>query len=355
MHGSMLQSSVKIGTPDKTATFNMSPAPTAKKRTFDEANSDVKPSNDDSGSSPDKLPRQLRDMFGPLTCELCEVTATSTMMAKAHYSGKPHEKRVRQYLEKWSEETGNPMPKISKPETKLRQDATYCKTCDIILTSVSVAQQHYAGKNHKKALLQGGKQKSPSQAQPVFVDDGRFGIGTAFLKKNESESVHQLPADESSVESPHKHRMQPKSNRLANDIKKKLFSWSCDLCGVIAHSEDQLNMHLKGAKHLKALKRSQSPSIIPAPANPSESILASVFLPPEKNVTDYSIFRTPSGNYYCQPCNVTLNSPDQMSQHNESKKHKFKYACSKTKKPAFNPIKTSVKNPNPPSSISDIL
>ncbi|XP_022195308.2 zinc finger matrin-type protein 3 isoform X2 [Nilaparvata lugens] len=330
----------------------MVPSAPPKKRTFDEANLDAKPSGDDNSS--DKLPKKLRDMFLPLTCKLCKVTATSNMMAKAHYTGKPHEKRVRQFLEKWSEETGNPMPKISKPETKLSQDASYCKTCDITLTSVSVAQQHYAGKNHYKAFTQGKKHKAQTV---VEVNDGRFGIGKAFLPNVATESVHQLPSDDISIESPIKHRMQPvesKSSRLANDIKKKLFSWSCDLCGVIAHSEDQLNMHLKGAKHLKAIKRSQTPSIIPAPANPSESILASV-IHPEKNVTDYSMFRTPSGQYYCQPCNVSVNSPEQMSQHVESKKHKFKYACAKSKKNEFNGIKIPVEKnySNPHSALSD--
>lgn len=35
---------------------------------------------------------------------------------------------------------------------QLKQDVTYCSVCNLALTSVSNAQEHYAGKNHMKAL-----------------------------------------------------------------------------------------------------------------------------------------------------------------------------------------------------------
>ena len=37
---------------------------------------------------------------------------------------------------------------------------------------------------------------------------------------------------------------------------------------------------------------------------------------------DLSIYRTPSGQYYCSACNLSLNSESQFTQHCDSKKHK---------------------------------
>lgn len=34
----------------------------------------------------------------------------------------------------------------------MTQDATFCNICNLAFTSISNAQEHYAGKNHKKAL-----------------------------------------------------------------------------------------------------------------------------------------------------------------------------------------------------------
>lgn len=101
----------------------------------------------------------------------------------------------------------------------------------------------------------------------------------------------------------------------------------CEICNVRATDRNQLQQHLSGARHHKALK-AQSASVVPAPVNPSESILASVIRPTEKLkvATDYSMHRTPSGHYYCQPCNMTMNSEEQFCAHVDSRKHKFKAA-----------------------------
>lgn len=52
---------------------------------------------------------------------------------------------------------------------------------------------------------------------------------------------------------------------------------------------------------------------------PKDNILNSI--KNETSKTDYSVYRTPSGWYYCQLCNVTVNSEAQFIKHLESKKH----------------------------------
>ncbi|XP_037076168.1 uncharacterized protein LOC119097220 [Pollicipes pollicipes] len=49
--------------------------------------------------------------------------------------------------------------------------------------------------------------------------------------------------------------------------------------------------------------------------------------PPAKRPhKDFSIYKTPSGKFYCLPCNLTMNSETQFAQHFESKKHKSEVA-----------------------------
>lgn len=56
----------------------------------------------------------------------------------------------------------------------------------------------------------------------------------------------------------------------------------------------------------------------------------------KKAKKDYSIYRTPSGNFYCALCNLSVNSENQFVQHMASRKHKLKESSAKGKKPKNN-------------------
>ena len=51
-----------------------------------------------------------------------------------------------------------------------------------------------------------------------------------------------------------------------------------------------------------------------------------------KQRKDYSIYRTPSGQFYCALCNLCVNSEQQFVQHIASRKHKLKESSAKGKK-----------------------
>lgn len=58
---------------------------------------------------------------------------------------------------------------------------------------------------------------------------------------------------------------------------------------------------------------------------PKDNILSSVMN--QKDATkDLSVFRTPSGYFYCKLCNLSLNSEIQFKQHLNSKNHAKKLA-----------------------------
>jgi len=114
-------------------------------------------------------------------------------------------------------------------------------------------------------------------------------------------------------------------------VQSKFF---CQICKVSATNQLQLDTHLNGTKHKLQAQRRGMPASQPAAcgaeataavSNSSSNGATGVTTePPAKRAhTDYSIYRTPSGKYYCLACNLTLNSESQFAQHWESKKHKI--------------------------------
>lgn len=64
------------------------------------------------------LPKELTAMFQPLFCKLCNMHLSSSVVAKLHYKGKNHEKKIRKFLIDYSERTGEPLHKRAKLEWK---------------------------------------------------------------------------------------------------------------------------------------------------------------------------------------------------------------------------------------------
>jgi matrin type zinc finger protein 3 len=157
----------------------------------------------------------------------------------------------------------------------------YCRVCDLSFTSIIHATQHYEGKNHAKKL-----RKNP----PLQPHD------------------HPVPASAS----------DPDFNPASTSGSSPFF---CDICCVNATSQPQLDTHLQGKVHRSKVERSKT---FPA----SKQIEKESFVKKE----NFSIYRTPSGQFYCSSCNVCVNTESQFRQHLESRKHKQKNASHKTSK-----------------------
>ncbi|XP_066477650.1 zinc finger matrin-type protein 3 [Tiliqua scincoides] len=113
----------------------------------------------------------LEELCKPLCCRLCNVTLNSAQQAQAHYQGKNHSKKLRNYYAANScpaptrmsnslESAMHPVVSLSpqgassKPGGRviLATENDYCKLCDASFSSPAVAQAHYQGKNHAKRL-----------------------------------------------------------------------------------------------------------------------------------------------------------------------------------------------------------
>ncbi|KAF5284138.1 hypothetical protein FQR65_LT00138 [Abscondita terminalis] len=219
------------------------------------------------------LPQELTDQFQPLFCKLCECQHTSNITAKLHYDSKKHDKKVRKFLSEYAEKTGEPLhPRVGATK-HVENDPKYfyCDHCEIPLTGKLHSESHYMSKNHRRTVL-GMRRPSGRERTDCF--------GSDFVKES----------------------------RIPN--------LRCQLCNVSVTSEQQMMLHINGSRHKKKLQV-QEPM-----KSTDDTILSSLVDNVAK--TDLSVFRTPTGFYYCNPCNLTLNSEIQFKQHLDSKRHKKK-------------------------------
>lgn len=101
----------------------------------------------------------------------------------------------------------------------------------------------------------------------------------------------------------------------------------CEICDISVTSEVHMKLHLNGAKHAKKLRQLDAPPYAPINDTISQCLMANGgngnMAEPKTNdgSIDFSVYRTPSGQYYCQVCNLTVSSEIMMKQHFGSKKH----------------------------------
>lgn len=229
-------------------------------------------------------------------------------------------------------------------------DAFYCDKCDLKLTSLTHASQHYSGKKHQMVVA---KRCKPSGAG--FYDnegkwvrlsskpqktDRRFGIGEQFqcvpndtvTTTTGDEYTNNSGTTDTTFKSLVSQPIVTKPPKISKVVESdpNLF---CAVCKVGVTSALQMATHLSGSKHQKKLKASgteiTNTGHIPSSTtnltiNPIESIrdnlLNSVSVGKGSN-TDLSMYRTPSGQYYCQGCNIRITNITALEQHLKGKRH----------------------------------
>jgi len=246
-----------------------------------------------------------------------------------HYEGKTHDKNVRNFFLSWPGNTNNILPQkvvISEKRPKITDNkGLQCVVCHLQFTSETQAEQHLQGKNHLKKVTSSG---GPANTSFYNKDANQWQrLSRSEITSQQSEDVRE---DKSTiVGSP-------------SNIDPNFNKFYCDLCKVGAPSQAQMDMHLNGKSHKAKMKKSMGgllnndlPSISKRVKLKEDILAAATKNKPQQTFlkrTDYSAFRTPSGQYYCAACNVSLNSESQFGQHQTSKKHKQKEISQRSRK-----------------------
>lgn len=97
----------------------------------------------------------------------------------------------------------------------------------------------------------------------------------------------------------------------------------CSVCNISVSAQSEMQKHLEGKQHAKKLRAAGAGVGAAGPTTqPTPPIAGTVSAEcPPLAAADHSANRTPSGQYYCKPCNLTLASEHLFGQHVGSKKH----------------------------------
>ncbi|XP_075901620.1 zinc finger matrin-type protein 3 isoform X2 [Nelusetta ayraudi] len=218
----------------------------------------------------------LGELCKPLYCKLCNVTLNSAQQAQAHYQGKNHSKKLRNFyagsqqppairipealeaagqtaLSSGSSDGDAGRQALYKGATRviLATENDYCKLCDASFSSLAVAQAHYQGKNHAKKLR---------------------------LAEAQQNSTNNEGGSEAA----------PRRNR-------------------------------KEGSEYRLVKNRRSPQLQAAMAGPYYNPR-----PRQRIPRDLAMCVTPSGQFYCSMCNCGAEQETDFRQHLESKQHKAK-------------------------------
>lgn len=158
----------------------------------------------------------------------------------------------------------------------------------------------------------------PHRNTKVTADPtGRFHIGTSFVPATKASSATLDNSAETVA-------AVGQSTAVVTDDPDKY----CKVCEISVTSGPQMQAHLSGTKHAKKLKllgepphASKNDTILKSLESKQRSGDVSVAVALAHNKRDNSIYRTPSGSYYCKPCDVTITTEVVFNQHLDSKKH----------------------------------
>lgn len=292
-------------------------------------------------------PDELNKLIQPLSCQLCKSQMTSMKSAKDHYESKSHDRHISAWLAKNYTEAGLQTPPIKRlvKEGPTGPNAFHCTLCDLALTSKTHARQHYSGRKHQLVEQRRSKPsgagyynaegkwvRTGTKAEPAIPDDGRFGIGELHLNAATGGDV----ADTTTSQEPRAIEVMMTRNgrRNKDEVSAAMAavlaeSLMCKICKISVTSASQIKMHLDGAKHQKNLRKQmlEEDSGSAAAATSSSSQLqeqqqAVATLPASIDLSsEYLLYRTPSGSYYCKLCNKAMNHISILHQHLQGKKH----------------------------------
>ncbi|XP_039211356.1 zinc finger matrin-type protein 3 isoform X3 [Crotalus tigris] len=231
----------------------------------------------------------LEELCKPLCCRLCNVTLNSAQQAQAHYQGKNHSKKLRNYYAANScpasarvsnslEPATHPMvslaPQGSSPKPGgrviLATENDYCKLCDASFSSPAVAQAHYQGKNHAKRLRlaeaqnnsflesseMAGKRKARKEGNEFKMMQNRRNVyavqnNTGMVKIGKS--LWYSPGLSQAIPQQFGPYFNPRSRqRIPRDLAMCVTpsgQFYCSMCNAGASEEMEFRQHLESKQH----------------------------------------------------------------------------------------------------------
>lgn len=207
----------------------------------------------------------LEELCKPLYCKLCNVTLNSAQQAQAHYQGKNHGKKLRNYYAANSCPPPARMSSVVEPVATpavpvppqmgsfkpggrviLATENDYCKLCDASFSSPAVAQAHYQGKNHAKRLrLAEAQSNSFSESSEVGQRRSRK-EGHDYKMMPTRRNVYTVQNNSGPYFNPRSRQRIPRDLAMCVTPSGQFY---CSMCNVGAGEEMEFRQHLESKQH----------------------------------------------------------------------------------------------------------
>ncbi|XP_026481089.1 zinc finger protein 346-like [Ctenocephalides felis] len=281
---------------------------------------------------PKKLCVNQNDDGVKLHCEACDLVLTSKQHAQQHYMGKQHQKVIAGKREPTGfghyDKDGKWVRMESAPDKTGRFGigTGFLPQNNPVTQPVAVNHPVVAPQIYHPGVT--APMIPPVVTPPEISVNSLCATASKLLEKAEELNTNRVStlqeiASETEVEpviiatpSASITELVAKEKKQKEELKvaEGLF---CHTCHITVTSAEQMKSHQSGVKHLKRLRQTTKeityevlPGSIPAKA------------PAVDNTINVCMFRTPSGNYYCKPCDLTVDSEYQFRSHLTSKRHK---------------------------------
>ncbi|XP_024114395.1 zinc finger protein 385D isoform X2 [Oryzias melastigma] len=257
-----------------------------------------------------------------VSCSVCQLRFNSQSQALAHYKGTKHAKRLKA---------------LETPKSKLKGSAITKETTSPEISKGISTSQIPNGVHKKDAICARPASPAERPAPPAPPAPPSPSAASSPSDQSVTAAPETSPAAAGDEKPPPKlgspsepdadHEAEPETDAETEEEKARRLLY-CSLCKVAVNSASQLEAHNSGTKHKTMLEaRSGVGSIKSFPRAGLKSKLASS----SKSSTGLQ-----NKTFYCETCDVHVNSETQLKQHISSRRHKDR-AAGKPAKPKYSP------------------
>uniref|UniRef100_A0A1A8JEY3 Zinc finger protein 385D n=1 Tax=Nothobranchius kuhntae TaxID=321403 RepID=A0A1A8JEY3_NOTKU len=255
-----------------------------------------------------------------VSCSVCRLRFNSQSQALAHYKGTKHAKKLKS---------------LETPKSKLKGSAVTKETANQEMAKGINTSQIPNGTNGKGAAVSSvpGPMNpiiTPAASSPGPLCPLRAPCAAAASESDAASGGDEMPSKlSSSSDTDPDQEVEPETETDAETEEEKARRLLyCSLCKVAVNSASQLEAHSSGTKHKTMLEaRSGVGAIKSFPRPGVKGKLAS---------TSKSSTGLQNKTFYCETCDVHVNSETQLKQHISSRRHKDR-AAGKPAKPKYSP------------------
>uniref|UniRef100_A0A8C2BBU5 Zinc finger matrin-type protein 3 n=1 Tax=Cyprinus carpio TaxID=7962 RepID=A0A8C2BBU5_CYPCA len=204
----------------------------------------------------------LEELCKPLYCKLCNVTLNSAQQAQAHYQGKNHSKKLRNFYAGSQQPPPIRIPEVVEPVSQctpfipllflkgtsriiLATENDYCKLCDASFSSPAVAQAHYQGKNHAKRLRLAEAQQNATSLDLSNTQrrQRKDGYEYRLMKNRRVQNNTAMPGP---YYNPRPRQRIPRDLAMCVTPSGQFY---CSMCNSGASEEAEFRLHLESKQH----------------------------------------------------------------------------------------------------------